>query len=456
MLSFSICMIVRNEFANLKRLFETELKLYFDLGGKVVVYDTGSTDNTVSYSKTIPNCVVIEAGTKHLEVLTREQIIQIRRQWFSTFSNEIEEQTLMKEILKEGDKVFHFGEARNYAHRNSPTPMVFALDASETFLAFDVLWCEQQIRNGKKRFAYIQEYVTSHNTTNQEIARFYDSSVDHWEGRIHEILTDYAQVAQNNLQVKATREQLCIRHLYNEGKSRRYYDEGMFLDLLWFHQKKKNNGNKNAAAKGTNNKPKKKAITATEKTVVTGASFEVYSKTPFVYFGPERWYYYLSRSMAYCNVPHLTAQILELYVQSNNTWHLERVNAYLTLADCYNCIGEEKKMVHCLYEAVKTDPGMQQRTPFFKLIDYYRAKNWLQAAACFIKAAAEIPVGQSVLGTDIEHDSSKLDWDAYFVYYGLNRPFDAKSSWIQQALRKPHDVNVISDRCWFIPASMPF
>ncbi len=130
---FSIALICRNEEKVLPRLIAS-LKPYMDAGGDINILDTGSKDSSVSLAKSL-GCNVVEVGEKYLIEITNYMAIN---QKFVV--------TGEPQVVKKGDKYFHFSKARNHAASLCAKDFVFFYDCDEVSVSMDIEKINQTIR----------------------------------------------------------------------------------------------------------------------------------------------------------------------------------------------------------------------------------------------------------------------------------------------------------------------
>jgi len=179
---FSICLISKNEEKTLPHLFKS-IKEFKNKGGEVIVLDTGSSDNTVQVAKDF-GCKVEEVGNKFVKTIKN--------------ADEINKRFIVDEepIIKNGDKLFDFSKARNYAASLSSNDFIFMPDCDEILTSFDLDKLNKVIENGAEQLEY--NFVFSHDQYGNEAikflhSKFYDRRKLKWENIVHEILSGKAK-----------------------------------------------------------------------------------------------------------------------------------------------------------------------------------------------------------------------------------------------------------------------
>lgn len=178
---FSVCFIGKNESETLPRALES-LKEFKARGGEICYLDTGSTDGTTQIARDF-GCVVEEVGEMFISKITGEEAEAIN----TRFIVDGEEP-----VVKEGDKLFRFGDARNYcANKLASNDMISYFDCDEVVTKMDIDKIEDLIGQGYGQFEY--NFVFAHDQFGNEAvkfvqSKFYNKKVLEWKGFIHEVL----------------------------------------------------------------------------------------------------------------------------------------------------------------------------------------------------------------------------------------------------------------------------
>lgn len=196
--TLSLCMIVKNE-ANSLPILWASVKNVVD---EWIVVDTGSTDDTPKIARDL-GAKVFEAGEQFCETLTKEHV-----KFFEKYGVQV----------KEGEKVFHFGKARNFSFKQATKDYILWLDADDVLV------------NSAKMQRIIDENLDPkkqlglHLLYKYELDEYLNSIVEHyrervvpnngtfeWHGRIHEIIvptleTEYIHVKGTDCHVLHTSE----------------------------------------------------------------------------------------------------------------------------------------------------------------------------------------------------------------------------------------------------------
>ena len=152
----------------------SDLAAFVESGGELLVVDTGSSDETISMARA-DGCRVEEVGPRFDTVLDGSAAAEIERRIAAPTEGP---------LVGAGQRLFHFGEARNHAGQPARCDFVLQLDASDRVPALDVGALDGWIASGGVgAFEYEQEY----GSIALRISRFYDRRRYRWEGRVHEI-----------------------------------------------------------------------------------------------------------------------------------------------------------------------------------------------------------------------------------------------------------------------------
>jgi glycosyltransferase involved in cell wall biosynthesis len=225
MLNFSIVLIAKNEAETLPRLLASLDKFHFkERGGEVVVLDTGSTDKTVEVARNW-GCKVEEVADKFIEVIDKEKASAINEKF------SVSDTGIISKIVKEGERVFNFGAARNYAASLASNDFIWMPDCDEIFTALYIDEIESKIKEGYGQLEF--NFVFAHGPNGEEIVKFiqckaYDRTKLQWRGKIHEVLTPI--VSTEIKRVLLPESIVKIEHYQNEKTNRAGYLSGLALD----------------------------------------------------------------------------------------------------------------------------------------------------------------------------------------------------------------------------------
>jgi len=177
---FSIVVIAKNEAKTLPRLVGS-LKEFQTRGGEIVCLDTGSKDGTADIARKL-GCKVEEVGERFITFISKTQAEEINTKFI------VEDE---QPILKEGDRLFDYASARNYAVTLSSENFVAMPDCDEMFTKFNIDKINEAIEEGAGRLEY--NFVFAHDSFGNEMikflhSKFYDRRQFTWRGVVHECL----------------------------------------------------------------------------------------------------------------------------------------------------------------------------------------------------------------------------------------------------------------------------
>lgn len=327
-MKFSICLIARNEEKTLPRLLDS-LKEFQEKGGKVIVLDTGSTDNTVRVARSL-GCDVTEVGDMFRKTIDAELAALIN----DRFIVEGEEP-----VVKDGDKFFDFGAARNYVAELSPTDHISMPDADEIYTSLDLEKIEKAIDEGYEQMKY--NFVYSHDMYGNEglkfeHCKFYDRRKLKWVGITHEVLMPKEKGTVKS--VFLPEDVIKLEHFQNPDTDRSQYLVGLAVDCF---QNPDNDRNSH-------------------------------------YFG---------REMVWCKRPKSGIKELTKHIRMNG-WAAERSKSMMLIAKAWLGLGFEGTALDWYFRAFMADST--RREPLLALAEHFYHKKDAQKAACFANAALEI------------------------------------------------------------------
>jgi glycosyltransferase involved in cell wall biosynthesis len=379
---FSIGLIVKNEEHTLPKLYDC-VKDFINDGGEVVLLDTGSTDNTVDVANKLGMKVYV-ASRSFTENLSAKSIKKIK----STYLEE-EEHNMANEWIKGEHNFFNFGKARNELNKYVTNDVLIQLDGSDTLVAFDYKYINEKIKEGIHRFDYTQIYGAVELT----ISRFYNKSVDVWEGRIHEILTH----KMNTPSFVLTKDKLTVVHNFQEKK--RTYLSGLFADLL--------------------EKP-----------------------------NHTRTLYYLGRELMFVGWFQSSIKMLQRYVNRPDCWIPERSSAYCLIGSCYENLGSEhyKDAFMAYNDGFISFNGW--REPLLKAARLCQRTDEFQRGLCY--AIASLSINRiSEFAEPICNYKGLAHEIIYWGYYFTGRHKEASTHWKIAITLEPNHEKYLHDKQFF-------
>jgi glycosyltransferase involved in cell wall biosynthesis len=177
---FSVVCIAKNEARTLPKCMAS-LKEFTDRGGEVILLDTGSTDGTADIARKL-GCKVTEVGEKFITVIDKDLADKINSRFVIVGETP---------IVKEGNRLFDFASARNFATAMASNDFIVTLDADEAYSVFDIDKLNQLIEEGYSHFSY--QFVFAHDNYGRPAIQFvqskaFDRRKMRWKHIVHEIL----------------------------------------------------------------------------------------------------------------------------------------------------------------------------------------------------------------------------------------------------------------------------
>lgn len=203
-MKFCINVIAYNEAKNIDKMAESA-EAYMKAGGKIYLFDTGSTDNTVEIAEKL-GFIVTTSKTKFHRVLNKQQM----NKWRSMYK-------ITCVPLEVPVTYFCFDDARNAAAKIPKEDVMFFADGCDHFINLDYKAINKLIDDGYNVFTSMQKYGGSKGGIN----RFYDRRIGKWQGHTHEHLVtngNYASIPE---------DVFCIEHKIIEKDRGNKYMAGL-------------------------------------------------------------------------------------------------------------------------------------------------------------------------------------------------------------------------------------
>ena len=353
-IGFSIVMIVRNEEATLPRVFKC-CEPFLQAGGEIVMLDTGSTDGTVAVARE-HGVQVHEAGNKFAFCLSKQQARKINAAFLAPGD---------PPFAVAGDRIFHFGNARNAAHQLASNDVVLQLDAADVLRTFDFLRIHENIleKPSAKRWLY---RLKSDNQL-ALVGRFYDRRVYRWFGCVHEEL-NMSPEGGNDVAILNV-ECLNVEHIRNKQTARKY-PVGLAWDLLHAPEIERS-----------------------------------------------RFQFHLGRELCTAEHPlYRTAiQLLEQCATAPSTPYCStymRNQALCYVGQCHEQLGQHDQAIQAYTRALELEPD--RREPWLRLaaLHLHHTKHYLKTA-CYTQAALAVPSPVNVPGHPMPESMENFGWRPY-------------------------------------------
>jgi tetratricopeptide (TPR) repeat protein len=297
---FSIVVLTRDEAWALPQLL-WNLEDFIERDGEVLVVDTGSTDATVAIAQK-HGCRVELVHDQFDAVLGDAHADEIERRFAKGGDGP---------LVEAGQRLFHFGDARQHAGQLAANRFVLQLDASDEVPALDIDAFDRWIDSGSvDSFEYEQLY----GNLRLRIARFHDRTRYRWDGRVHELpITSEPATAPSRMRCDPT--QLLVRHHKDENKPRSY---------------------------------------------LAGLALQVMER-------PEqsRWWHYIGRELFYHRWYESAIAVLDAHASMEGAWPAERSQSLCFLGESLEALGRIGEAKEAYRRAFMVDPT--RREPLLRL-----------------------------------------------------------------------------------------
>ena len=215
-MNFSVVLICRNESKTLPKLMGS-LKEFQKQDGEVILVDTGSTDGTPDLARSL-GCKVTEVGERFITTIDAELAQKINEKFVA--NDELP-------IVKDGDRLFDYSAARNFAATLASNDMCATPDCDEAYTRFDLDKIQKAIEDGAEQLEY--EFVYAHKPDGTPAVqffhcKFYNRTKLHWVGIVHEILQGEAKRQYLDESI------IKLEHFQQPSAHRSNYLTGLALD----------------------------------------------------------------------------------------------------------------------------------------------------------------------------------------------------------------------------------
>ena len=376
---FSVVLIARNEAATLPRLLAS-LKRFQNEGGDVLVTDTGSTDETPAVARR-GGCNVVEVGQAFDHRVTRDEACVA--------------DSVVAGVVKEGDRLFRFADARNAAATHAREDWIMMPDADEYFAVLDPAALRRAIAAARApRFSY--DYVFARDGAGERLTAFYQSKLYdrrrlRWEGLIHE------ELGPPSSRDMIPREVLSIEHAQNRETDRTSYLRALLVQHV-----------QNPAE--------------------------------------PRTLHYLGRELAYKGDPR-GIELLERHAAMTNADTSERSQSLIHAGELWLAQGDEEKATGCWFRSFVLQP--ERRDPVCRLaLHFLHGKRW-ELAAYFAELARTIPPTNQFYANARSYYEELPDHVLYTARWWLGDRARAKDAYDRALAMKPHHPELLLDAQFF-------
>jgi tetratricopeptide (TPR) repeat protein len=360
---FSVVVLTRNEAKALSRLFY-DLEAFSDRGGELLLMDTGSTDDTLGLAHR-RGCRIEAMGDRFATVLDAATAAEINGRFAQADEGP---------LVQEGQRLFDFGAARQHAGSLAVNDFVLQLDASDSVRALDIEFFDESIAaGGVGAFEYDQVY----GNVLLRIARFYDRTRYHWEGRVHESLQPTLPAPAGEARtIRCETTQLAVRHRKDERKPRHYL-AGLALEVV-----------QNPAS--------------------------------------ARAWHYLGRELYYQRWYRSAIPVLEQHAAMADGWSAERSQSLCFVGECLEALRQAEAAKKHYRRAIKVDP--KRREPLLRLATTHCRRGDFEAAVRYATEALAIP--RTSAYPEMEANFTWIPHSIlYWSLFWLGRTDEARTHW---------------------------
>jgi len=383
--AISVCVVAKNAAQTTKRLFDS-LKEFADRGGDMVLVDTGSTDETKTLYAAF-GFRVFDVGDR-FDIKVEKDVAE--------FINAEAAAVGEPPIVKEGDRLFHFADARNFAAAQAVNDYIANPDADEELTVFNIDKIELFFQ-AASRFTY--EFVFSHKADGsahhafRTDTRFSDRRHWRWKGVVHETLEP---LTENPKTVYVPPDVLKIEHYQVPSETRGSY--------------------------------------------LTGLAYACHIQPE-----NDRNLHYYARELHYRGWPKLALTKFQKHLELSK-WDLEKAQSLIFMGDiCINAKDDAKAIEHWR-KAIEMAP--QRRDPWLKLAHYYFTHSRPhETIACAAAALALPPV---VFYGNVADGHTFLPH--HYLYWGYHKIGDiekARDHWMMALSYDPKNQAFQYDSIYF-------
>ena len=337
---FDVLCIMRNNANTLPRMFDS-LANFQERGGRIIICDTGSVDNSVEIARS-RGAEVTECGDRFVHVIDADTAKAINERFI------VGDEPL---IVEAGSRYFHFSEARNFCSSLATNDWVAWIDSDEAFVRLDIDKLNEAMSNPavahlEYLFCYAwqrpPEGPDDFGVPGLEFVQsktFRRSRMSWGDLPIHELVTPLPDPAPGGFEhLLLPKEVFYLGHWQEPSSHRSAYAVGL-------------------------------AVACWEKPTHDRSS------------------HYAGREMLWTGRPRSAIKELERHVAMGG-WPAERAHSLLFMGDAYGQLKDEDSQLACYSKAYHTDPS--RRECLLRLAHYFRGRNHV-ASAAYAAAALEVP-----------------------------------------------------------------
>jgi glycosyltransferase involved in cell wall biosynthesis len=313
-------------------------------GGRVVVVDTGSSDNSVEVFRA-RGAEVTEVDERFMRTIDADLADSINQRFVDGGE---------PPIVQDGSRLFDFAAARNFCASLATNDWVCWADADEAFTALDLDKIAEIIAD--PRLEHLEyDFVFAHNPDGVTPAvaftqsKFYRRSRIEWRGAVHEVITPIPNIPPRQ----------------EDGPNHLFVQPNIFHLEHWQEPR------------------------AHRANYLPGLGWDAWIKlTEDPAGNRDRQLHYLGRELLWTGRPKSAIKVLKEHVDMN-AWPAERAQSMIFLGDAYGLIGDDSAQLEWYSRAFFTDPT--RREALLRHAEYYRKRSNHSASAAYAAASLEIP-----------------------------------------------------------------
>ena len=381
---FDVVLIGRNEAETLPRLIDS-LAEFQARGGVVYLCDTGSSDGTPHVARA-RGVQVTEVGDRFRRVLDAATAERINR----TFLVGDE-----APIVREGDSLFDFSAARNFAATLAHRDMIAMPDCDEAFTRLDIDHVNGLIRDGAAQLEY--PFVFSHDAFGRpglkfNHSKFYDRRQLHWVRVVHEVLAGQAR------RVFVPEDRILLEHWPNQETDRSGYLRGLAYDVL---------------------------------------------TDP----GSDRNAHYFGRELMYTGRYRSAIAMLQRH-SDMRAWAAERAQSHVYMAECWAKLGNRELQVEELHRAWQIEPN--RRIAQIKLAEEAYGRGDARQTIAFVESCLHIPPS-GFYSDNVAHYTNWPHELGYWAWHWAGNRKKAREHWRQALAYCPQHRKYLHDFRFYYP-----
>jgi glycosyltransferase involved in cell wall biosynthesis len=385
---FSVVLIAKNEAATLPRLLAS-LYEFQKRGGEVILVDTGSTDGTPELARSL-GCKVWEEGDRFVLRISPDLAVGINDRFLAQGETQ---------VVSEGDRVFDFAAARNYATSRASNEMIAVAGCDELFAALDLGAIEEAIRHGYKTLEHA--YVHSLDAEGNEHIKFrrsyfYDRRNFKWSGIVHEVLVGEGS------SVLIDEDKLKVVHHQQPKSERARYLAGLALDCFLNPDNDRNS-------------------------------------------------HYLAREMLWNGRPKSAIKEFERHIAMNR-WLPELAQSMIYIGDARIALGQTEAGLDCYHKAFVLDPS--RREGLMRLASHYWQRLDAPRTAAYAAAALTVPLSHTYMDRMEEYTYLPHDM-MYWALWWMGDRVGSKQHWLRARAYRPQHAKYIDDAVFYESAISP-